>query len=247
MAHSGASFSTKRIDGAERPRRRRRRGRRLWLVLLALGLATMIAGAALILGPLWGVWHRGQADASALQGWNNGGSTTLTGPPKSGASDAGKTICGSNSPDDYALVNFNDPSQYHYAGVSGDGTWDLLNSRSMVHYHGTPDPGQQGNVIIAFHREPNYEHINMLNVGSTVTVQDRACHSFVYKISGRWDIPPEKVTQLSPTNGYDMTLITCDPWWQDYNRLVWRATLVPGNGTAQSGSGQTGPVANPTF
>src|SRR5438132_13548351 len=139
MAHSGASFSTKRIDGAERPRRRRRRGRRLWLVLLAVGLARMIAGAALILGPLWGVWHRGQADASALQGWNNGGSTTLTGPPKSGASDAGKTICGSNSPDDYALVNFNDPSQYHYAGVSGDGTWELLNSRSMVHYHGTPD------------------------------------------------------------------------------------------------------------
>ena len=241
MARTGDSGRSTR-GGELRPRRR------LWLVLLALGVATMVAGAALILGPLWGVWHRGQADASALQSWNNGGSSALAGPGHTGASDVGKTTCGSSSPDDFALVNFNDPGTYHYAGVSGDGTWDLLNNRSMVHYHGTPGPGGLGNMIVAFHREPNYEHIDMLDVGNTVTVQDRACHSFVYKVTGRWDIAPTQVTQLAPTGGYDLTLITCDPWWQDYNRLVWRATLVePPPGAPVPGSSKSSGVANPTF
>ena len=116
----------------------------------------------------------------------------------------------------------------------------------MVHYHGTPDPGEQGNVVIAFHREPDYEHIDQMVTGATVTIQDRACHRFVYKVTGRWDIAPSKVTQLRPTTGYDLTLITCDPWWQDYNRLVWRATLVqPVPGAARAATGAQ--VSVPTF
>ena len=71
-------------------------------------------------------------------------------------------------------MNFGAPAQYHYAAVAGNGTWALLNSRSMVHYAGTPNPGQQGNVIIAFHREPDFQYINQLNVGDTITIQNRS-------------------------------------------------------------------------
>jgi LPXTG-site transpeptidase (sortase) family protein len=224
-----------------------RGSRRLWLVVLAVGLVAIIGGAALILGPLLGVWHRGQNDVNALQGWSQG-SNALAHPLPGGATDAGKASCGSSSASDYALITFNDPAPYKYAGVAGDGTWDLLSNRSMVHYHGTPDPGAQGNVIIAFHREPGYEHIDQLNVGGMVTVQDRACHSFLYKVSGRWDIPPGQVTQLAPTTGYDLTLVTCDPWWQDYNRLVWRLSLVqPQPGALGSSGSHGGSVANPSF
>ena len=115
--------------------------------------------------------------------------------------------------------------------------------------NGTPDPGQQGNSIIAFHREPDYQDINQLDVGNTITVQDRTCHSFTYKVTGRWDVPPSQVSQLTPTSGYDLTLITCDPWWQDYNRLVWRATLT--SAPASPGSGAQAPApgapSNPGF
>jgi len=226
-----------------------RRPQRLWMVMLALGLAAIIAGAALILGPLYGVWHRGQNDSTALQSWQRGPST-LAGPASStpgSTADPGTTSCGSSAPTDYALLKFDAPAVYHYAGVSGDGTWDLLNNRSMVHYHGTPDPGQRGNVVIAFHREPDYQHIDQLRPGDTVTIQDRQCQSFAYKITGRWDLPPAQVTQLAPTTGYDLTLVTCDPWWQDYNRLVWRATLVnpPPDGAAQAAAGAPGAI--PTF
>ena len=78
-------------------------------------------------------------------------------------------------------------------------------------------------MIIAFHREPDFQYINELNVGDTITIQNRACQSFVYKVTNRWDLAPSKVTQLGPTAGHELTMITCDPWWQDYNRLVWRA------------------------
>lgn len=222
----------------------RRRRNRFRTVVLLLGLAAVLAGAVVILVPIIGALIRGHGDQSAIQSWNNGGSNALRG---AAASDAGHTVCGSSSPGDYALVKFGAPAADHYAGVAGDGTWDLLNQRSMVHYHGTPDPGQRGNMIIAFHREPDYQNIDQLNAGDTVTVQDRSCKTYVYKITDRWDLPPSQVTQLVPTSGYDLTLVTCDPWWQDYNRLVWRATLV--SAPSSSGGSNSGAVApgNPNF
>lgn len=211
---------------------------RLWTVLLAVGIASIIAGGALIAGPVIGVFQRGAADSSSLKGWK-------ASPQPAVNPDAPKTLsCGSSSATDYALVTFGAPTQYHYAAVAGNGTWTLLNSRSMVHYAGTPNPGQQGNVIIAFHREPDFQYINQLNVGDTITIQSRTCQTFVYKVTNRWDLSPSKVSQLGPTSGHELTMITCDPWWQDYNRLVWRAELIskPASGGASGGS-----VANPSF
>jgi sortase (surface protein transpeptidase) len=46
------------------------------------------------------------------------------------------------------------------------------------------------------------------------------------------------VTQLASTSGHELTLVTCTPWWQDYDRLVWRADLtsVDGRPVAPSSS-----------
>jgi LPXTG-site transpeptidase (sortase) family protein len=217
---------------------------RLWMVLLALGLASVIAGSALILGPIIGVFQRGAADSTALHAWQGGSSKAPVVAPVPAV--AKTPACGTSSATDYALVSFGAPTQYHYAAVAGNGTWALLNSRSMVHYAGTPNPGEAGNVIIAFHREPDFQYINQLNVGDTVTIQNRLCQTFVYKVTSRSDLSPNKVTQLSPTTGHELTMITCDPWWQDYNRLVWRAELIsaPAAGTPSSPGAAVG---NPTF
>ena len=232
-------------------RRAARGGRksRLSLAILFTGLAAVLVGVGFVVWPLVSVWGRGHTDQSALQAWNAGGSNALRWAAPSTAVNAGHVACGSSSGTDYALVSFGAPAQDHYQGVAGDGTWDLLSTRSMVHYHGTPDPGQRGNVIIAFHREPDYQDINQMNVGDTITIQDRVCHTFVYKITAAWDLPPSKVTQLVPTGGYDLTMITCDPWWQDYNRLVWRASLVsPPSSSSGGGTQSPGAApANPSF
>jgi LPXTG-site transpeptidase (sortase) family protein len=230
---------------ADAPRRLSRLRRpKLWTVLLAVGIASILAGGAIIAGPLIGVFQRGQADSTALHNWQSGSAGAH--PVVTGANpDATKTLsCGSSSVTDYALVTFGAPAQYHYAAVAGNGTWTLLNSRSMVHYDSTPNPGQQGNVIIAFHREPDFQYISQLNVGDTITIQSRTCQIFVYRVTKRWDLPPTQVTQLGPTAGHELTLVTCDPWWQDYDRLVWRAELIS---APASGGSTGGSVVNPSF
>jgi LPXTG-site transpeptidase (sortase) family protein len=193
---------------------------------MAAGLVAILIGVGMIAVPLFGVFQRGNTDASALNAWKTGGSSALAGAPSTSTAPPQTVACGSGSPADYALVTFGAPAAEHYAGVATDGTWDSLHDRSMVHYTGTPDPGQQGNSIIAFHREPDYEHIDQLNVGDTISVQDRSCHTFVYKVTGKWVLNPNDVSQLVPTAGHDLTLVTCTPFWVDSLRIVWRATLI---------------------
>jgi LPXTG-site transpeptidase (sortase) family protein len=201
------------------------------------GAGLVIAGVVVIAIPVITTYIRGGADDQALQEWRSGGSSALAGVPNApdavpGSSTAvqgqAAPACKPNSApaQDYALLTFDSLSQYGYSGVAANGDWNTLHQRSMVHYKTSPDPGQQGNVIFAFHREPHYEHIDQMKVGDTVTVQDRACHDFTYRITGKWVHDPNQVNELVTTTGHDLTLITCTPWWRDYQRIVWRATLV---------------------
>jgi sortase A len=211
---------------------------------MGVGGALIVAGIVVIAVPVITTWVRGNVDDQALRDWNSGGSSALTGAapnapdavPGSSTSTSpspgGGTVAPACKPGaapaaDYALVNFPSLPQYGYSGVAANGDWNTLHQRSMVHYTTSPAPGRQGNVIIAFHREPHYEHIDQLKVGDTVTVQDRSCAVFTYRITQRWTEAPDKVAQLVTTSGHDLTLITCTPWWRDYDRIVWRGTLVP--------------------
>ena len=106
--------------------------------MLALGVASILAGGVLIAGPIIGVFQRGAVDSTALKHWKGAATNPVAPAPAASTSPA----CGTSSATDYALVGFGAPVQYHYAAVAGNGTWALLNSRSMVHYSGTPNPGQ---------------------------------------------------------------------------------------------------------
>jgi sortase A len=219
-------MSSTPAPAATRRRSRRRLGPfRLLGVLVGLGLVG--GGLALIVPPLWALYQRNKVDDNALSQWNKGGSQALVG----GGATNYTGQCGSGDPsENYARVSFPSLPAYGYAGVAGDGTWDELKTRSMVHYKGTAAPGQKGNDIIAFHREPEYEHIDQLKVGDVVDVQDRSCKTWAYRITGRWQEYPSNVTQLTSTDGHDLTLITCTPFWVDSQRLVWRGTLITGPG-----------------
>jgi sortase A len=198
------------------------------LVATLAGIGLILAGILVVSIPLYHVWQRGQADDKALQEWQSGGSSNLAGAVGDTHDvPAAAPACGSGQNSaNYALVTFPSLTQYRYAGVAGEGTWDLLKERSMVHYQGTPAPGQSGNVIIAFHREPNFEHIDDLAVGATVDVQVRACKVWHYKVTERHQLDPSAVTQLNQTGGHELTLVTCTPWYVDTQRLVWRAELT---------------------
>jgi LPXTG-site transpeptidase (sortase) family protein len=199
------------------------------VLLVTVGAGLILAGVLVIAIPLYQVWRRGQADSEALKAWNSGGSQALIGAaPDSGSHPAGPACHAASAPaNDYALVSFPSLPQYGYAQVAGNGTWDMLTQRSMVHYQTSTAPGQPGNVIIAFHREAEFQHIDELKPGDTVDIQDRTCKVWHYRVTQRWTLDPDHVTQLNATSGRELTLITCTPWYVDTQRIVWRAELDP--------------------
>ena len=111
-------------------------------------------------------------------------------------------------------------------GVAVDGDWNSLKDASMVHYHDSPAPGARGNVLLAFHRETHWMDISDVRAGDQVQLQARDLKTYTYVIDFVRTVSPSDVSLLRQTTGNDLTLITCDPPWQDYNRMIFRAHLV---------------------
>ena len=199
--------------------------------MTALGVVLIAGGLAVAGRPLVAMLERGHADQTALTAWRQSGSRAVVGsaPEAAGAAPIlpPTGACGGTSAvGAYALVTFPSLARYGYSAVAADGSWDLLLQRSMVHFRGSSAPGAAGNGIIAFHREPGFEHVDELAVGDTVEVQDRACRHWRYTVRRRSVLAPDRVDQLVATPDAELTLITCDPWFRDDNRIVWQASLT---------------------
>ena len=218
------------------------RGRRLVLVvgclLVLAGVGITVHGLVQQASVQHAVAARGQNDVNSVNNWLAGAASNTPSPTGTSTPPTAAGTCGGGGRDSdaFALVEFTGLPQDGYVGVAVNGDWTQLDDRSMVHWYGSPAPGGEGNVIIAFHREPDYQNIEQLAVGGTVTIQARSCQTYVYTITQRWDLAPSDVTQLAPTGGQELTLITCTPWWQDYDRLVWRADLTSVDGVPVSPS-----------
>ena len=111
--------------------------------------------------------------------------------------------------------------------VAVNGDWNSLKTFNTVHYRNSPGPGEPGNMLIAFHREPKWLDINNVKTGDMIQVDGLDRKTYQYKIDFIKIVSANDVSNLKPTTGSDLTLITCDPPWQDYNRMVFRAHLVP--------------------
>ena len=221
--------------------RRRRIAFIVGCLLVLAGIGITVHGLVQQASVQQAVAARGANDVKAVNSWLAGAASSDSSSASAegtASPAAGDGTCGGGGSDSdaYALVEFTGLPQYGYVGVAVNGNWTQLDDRSMVHWYGSPDPGGDGNVIIAFHREPDYQNIDQLAVGGTVTIENRSCQTYVYTVTQRWDLAPSAVTQLVPTSGQVLTLITCTPWWQDYDRLVWRADLTSVNGVAVSSS-----------
>ncbi|HUY97985.1 MAG TPA: class E sortase [Verrucomicrobiae bacterium] len=204
-----------------------RRVLRLRLIALAAGVILVAVGGGLLLPSVLGLNHRSATDRRALARWlGPRGALTqvVVAPPATGS--AGVPACGAGSPDqNYALVSF--PSLPGTEGVAASGTWNLLTQRSVVHWGDSPSPGGPGNVLIALHREPNFETLGRLRRGDPIVLVNRACRRFTYRVTRTWVLNPDQVTQLAPVSGaHVLTVITCTPLWIDSQRLVIRASLA---------------------
>jgi sortase A len=112
-----------------------------------------------------------------------------------------------------------------------EGVGEAQLAKGPGHYPGTAQIGAQGNVGIAGHRTtygaPFYD-LNELQAGDLIYLTNTAGQTFTYKVTTHFIVPPSDGAVLDPTTVPSLTLTTCNPRFSATDRLVVRATLVPG-------------------
>lgn len=116
-------------------------------------------------------------------------------------------------------------------GVTQD---DIRNAPG--HYPKSAMPGEIGNFAVAGHRENAIfpRNFNELQVNAPIIVQTRTTW-FIYRVYQQEIVSPTKVEVVNPVPDKPLdikptqaliTLTTCNPWWDNYQRLVYHGRLV---------------------
>ena len=109
--------------------------------------------------------------------------------------------------------------------VQGDG-WEQL-KLGVAQHAGTPDPGENGNLVLSGHNDvfgEVFRYLERLMPGDVVivfTVQ----RQYTYVITGTRIVEPTQVEVMDPTPNPTLTLISCHPYLVDNHRIVVSAVL----------------------
>jgi len=109
--------------------------------------------------------------------------------------------------------------------VQGDG-WEQL-KLGVAQHAGTPDPGENGNLVLSGHNDvfgEVFRYLERLMPGDVVivfTVQ----RQYTYVITGTRIVEPTQVEVMDPTPNPTLTLISCHPYLVDNHRNVVSAVL----------------------
>ena len=94
--------------------------------------------------------------------------------------------------------------------VEGDDTADLR--RGPGHLPGTAMPGDDGNCVIAAHRDTHFRVLKDIRKGDDIILQtDHG--QFLYRVLGMRVVPPTNTSSLQPTPDAELHLITCYPFY----------------------------------
>jgi sortase A len=123
---------------------------------------------------------------------------------------------------------------YRVPIVEGVGLDDL--AQGVGHYPETALPGQIGNFSVAGHRATNGEpfaYLDQVDVGDDVFVETGTTW-YTYEVTKEYIVEPTQVGVILPVPNEPeaiprrrlMTLTTCNPRWDSYQRLIFHAKLV---------------------
>ncbi|MBI4164380.1 MAG: class D sortase [Acidobacteria bacterium] len=96
------------------------------------------------------------------------------------------------------------------------------------HLPGSALPGQDGNVVIAGHRDTFFRPLRGIKVGDEINLTSPE-GQYRYQILWSRVVPPNETQALEPTSDASLTLVTCYPFafvGPAPNRLVIRAARV---------------------
>ena len=94
--------------------------------------------------------------------------------------------------------------------VEGDGHKELR--RGPGHLAGTALPGENGNCVIAGHRDTHFRVLKDIREGDDIILQTSA-GQFLYRVKRTRIVSPENTSALAPTKTAELNLITCYPFY----------------------------------
>lgn len=109
--------------------------------------------------------------------------------------------------------------------VQGDG-WEQL-KKGVAQHIGTPNPGENGNVVLSGHNDvfgEVFRDLDRLNPGDIVILYTSR-RQYTYVITGTQLVAPTAVEVMAPTPNPTVTLISCHPYLVDIHRIVVSAIL----------------------
>ncbi len=119
--------------------------------------------------------------------------------------------------------------------------------KGVLHYPGTAEPGQKGNVFLTGHSSyywwvnSDYKFVftlvPQLTYGDEIIIYNKGIR-YTYKVSERREVGPEATDVLRPTSDPVVTLSTCVPLGTAYRRMIIRAKQTsPEPSSARPSSG----------
>lgn len=109
--------------------------------------------------------------------------------------------------------------------VQGD-SWEQL-KKGVAQHIGTPNPGENGNIVLSGHNDVYgevFRYLDRLNLGNSV-ILFTGQRQYTYIVTGTQMVEPTAVEVMAPTPDARVTLISCHPYLVDIHRIVVSAVL----------------------
>src|SRR5512133_2100649 len=104
--------------------------------------------------------------------------------------------------------------------VQGDG-WEQL-KKGVAQHAGTPNPGENGNLVLSAHNDifgEIFRELDKLQPGDVITLYS-STRQYTYVVTGTELVEPTRVEVMAPTPSATVTLISCYPYLIDNQRIV---------------------------
>lgn len=193
-------------------------------VLITLGVVTLLFFGYAVWGTTAAISARQETmERQLLQEW--GASADPTVSPSASPSSATPPPAHGTS---IAILHI-PRLEKRWVVVEGVEPQDIL--RNPGHYPGTAMPGQEGNFAIAGHRNRGtFWSLDRMQRGDKIIVQTDASW-FIYEVTAQRIVAPTAVEVVQPVPpgqqpGRLLTITTCNPLFDNYERLIVHATLV---------------------
>ena len=172
--------------------------------------------------------HQRDLDRQLAQAW---AAPRPSQPPPAAAAPGGSAVAAPPPGDSIGRL-YIPKLHLQWVVVEGVGLDDL--QYAPGHYPGTALPGQVGNFAMAGHRERGiFWDLDQVDPGDLL-IMETATNWYVYQVFQNHIVTPHSVEVVAPTPNRpgvaptqaDITLTTCNPKWDNYQRMVVHGALA---------------------